>query len=74
MDKREHLEAIVPDSYEGLRRLVWNRDPARAIPLAEVFALYERNWRHIDQDALTCAERRLVAVLTERFGHGSFLS
>ena len=47
-----------------------DRDPARAIPAAEVFALYERNWRHIDTKALAESERRLIADLPSRFGGG----
>lgn len=41
---------------------------------AEAFALYERNWRHLDEAALTAAERRLVTELKERFGRGAFLA
>ncbi len=67
-------DAIVPADYPGLRGLVWNRDPAKAIPAAEAFAIYERNWRHLDEATFTVAERRLLAGLKERFGHGVFLS
>ena len=73
MGNRATTETVTPADFPGLRGLAWNRDPARAIPAAEAFALYERNWRHVDQRAFTAAERRLVAELTERFGHGAFL-
>ncbi len=73
MDKDATAELVTPANFPGLLGLVWNRDPARAIPAAEAFALYERNWRHVDQMAFTAAERRLVAELTERFGDGAFL-
>ena len=67
-------DTVVPDDYAGLRGLAWNRDPARPIPAAEAYALYEREWRHVDRAALTEAERHLVADLTRRFGNGVLLS
>lgn len=73
MDDRVTFETVIPADFPGLRALAWNRDPARAIPAAEAFALYERNWRHVDHMAFTAAERGLIARLTERFGHGAFL-
>ena len=73
MDDRAAPDMVTPADFPGLRALAWNRDPARAIPAAEAFALYERHWRHVDQTRFTAAERRLVAQLTERFGHGAFL-
>lgn len=73
MAKPEQVEAVVPNAYAGLRELAWNRDPARAISAAEAYALYERNWRHLDGQILSEAERHLVAELTKRFGNGSFL-
>lgn len=74
MAKPAQVEVVVPNAYEGLRELAWNRDPARAISAAEAFALYERNWRHLEGRSLSDAERRLVAELRERFGNGVFLS
>ena len=73
MAKPGQVEAVIPNAYEGLRRLAWNRDTARAISAEEAYALYERNWRHIDEQALSEPERRLVAELTKRFGSGTFL-
>lgn len=64
------LEDIVPADLPGLRGITWNRDPNRPIPPAEAFAIYERNWRHVDEATLSENERRLVAALTERFGRG----
>lgn len=61
---------VKPADFMGLRRITWNRDPTTPIPAAEAFALYERNWRHVDEGALNDDERRLVDDLTRRFGHG----
>ena len=71
--KLEQVDAVVPNAYAGLRELAWNRDPARAISAAKAYALYERNWRHLDGRVLSEAERHLVAELTRRFGNGSLL-
>lgn len=73
MDNHATTETVTPADFPGLRALVWNRDPTQAISAAAAFALYERNWRHIDQMAFTVAEHRLVAELIERFSHGAFL-
>ena len=68
------LQAIAPAAYQGLRSITWNRDPDRPIPAAEVFALYERNWRHLDHQGFEAAERDLIAELTLRFGGGTLLT
>ena len=65
---------VVPARHPELARLAWNRDPARPIPGQEALALYEANWRHVDVAALTPDERRLVADLADRFGHGHLLT
>lgn len=67
-------EMIVPAHYPELARLAWNRDPARPIPGAEAFSLYEANWRHVDSDALGEAEVALIRALTRRFGGGHLLA
>ena len=66
--------AIVPAEFPELNALVWNRNPARPIAAEEVFALYERNWRFVDQDNLTDRERLLIAELTAEFGCGHMLA
>lgn len=64
---------IVPNDFPELKGLVWNRDPARAIPASEVFALYERNWRFVDASRLTEREKRLIRHLTAAYGNGVLL-
>lgn len=61
---------IVPAEFPELKRLVWNRDPARPITAEEVFSLYERNWRFVDRDGLTDREAQLIKELGEEFGRG----
>lgn len=60
---------IAVDDYDNLRTLCWNRD-ARYLGAEEVFKLYERNWRHVDRNNMSDAERSLIARLADRFGNG----
>ena len=39
----------------------------------QALGLYERNWRHVDVDALEPKERALVAALTSQLGEGRLL-
>jgi len=60
IDVREHPQ---------LALLCWNRSD-RFVPAREAFALYERNWRFVDQARLTARERALIDRLAQRFGNG----
>jgi hypothetical protein len=55
--------------YPQLAFLLWNRRD-RFLPAAEAFALYEHNWRWIDEKKLTAEERDLIDRLKNTFGHG----
>lgn len=50
--------------------LSWNRNPNRSVSREEAFLLYDRNWRHVDEDALTGPERSLIDALESEFGAG----
>lgn len=65
---------IVPNDFPELKSLVWNRDPLRAMPACEAFALYERNWRFVDTRRLTEREMRLIRDLAAAYGHGVLLA
>jgi transcriptional regulator with XRE-family HTH domain len=55
-------------AYPQLAKLAWQiRSDGRLRPL-EAWGIYERNWRHIDQAALTDQERRLIAALERAVG------
>ena len=56
--------------YPQLQGLAWNRRPGSLIDEAEAFALYESNWRFVDEERLTPRERRLLERLTRQFGNG----
>ncbi|MBB2754650.1 UNVERIFIED_ORG: hypothetical protein GGI57_005386 [Rhizobium aethiopicum] len=64
---------IVPNDFPELKSLVWNRDPLRAMPAREAFALYERNWRFVDTGKLTEPEMRLIPDLAAAYGNGVLL-
>lgn len=60
--------------FPQLRQIAWQLDPA-VVELApeEAFALYERNWRHVDHDAMDAEERALLNELTASVGKGVLL-
>lgn len=60
--------------YPQLKAIAWHLSPA-ATTLApeEAYALYERNWRHVDAAAMGAAERALLARLTATVGKGVLL-
>jgi hypothetical protein len=55
--------------YPNLRLLAWQLHRER-IGEAEAFALYEREWRHVDVSRLGPEERRLIRHLMDTYGHG----
>ncbi|QKK16109.1 hypothetical protein FE844_000340 [Rhizobium indicum] len=64
---------IVPNDFPELKSLAWNRDPVRAMPAGEAFALYERNWRFVDPGKLTERETQLIRDLAAAYGNGVLL-
>lgn len=64
------MEDIVNiDDYPQMRLLAWNR-VAREIDAVVAFALYEANWRFVDQDELTTNEATLINRLIKQYGNG----
>ena len=56
--------------YPQLKLLAWNRNADAFIDEQDAFALYEREWRWVEQAALLSHERALIDNLTQRYGHG----
>ena len=56
--------------YPQLRLLCWNRPPDTELEGGEALAIYERNWRHVNQETLTPEERDLLTQLIARHGNG----
>ncbi len=66
------LDQAVVDlrAWPALRDLAWNRRD-RWIPAQEALALYERNWRFVDERRLDPAEASLIERLRVRHGAGA---
>jgi len=58
------------DDYPQLKLIAWSRPGAKAIGEEDAYALYERNWRFVDQNTLTAGEKALVERLASKFGKG----
>lgn len=58
---------IVLADYPQLRRLAWQVHGTDALTPVEAMDIYERNWRHVDEPAMTPAEQQLVAALRTAF-------
>lgn len=56
--------------FPQLARLVWSRPGVKQLDEDEAFALYEANWRFVDEARLTSRERALIHQLTQRYGRG----
>ena len=59
--------------YPLLREIAWSTDPKTELSPTEAFAIYERNWRHLDRDAMGAKERKLLERLTATVGNGVLL-
>lgn len=59
--------------YPQLKQLAWQLQKADEIAPEEALALYERNWRHVDRDALTESEAALIDALSREIGGGRLL-
>ena len=68
------MECISLDDYRQLRQIVWHVSPVGVtLTREEALAAYERNWRHVDQDAMDSRERELLKELIATVGKGVFL-
>jgi len=56
-------------AWPQLQLLCWGRHD-QWLSGADALAIYERNWRFIDQEALTAEERQLIHDLAARHGNG----
>jgi len=55
--------------YPNLRLLAWQLH-REYLAETEAFALYEREWRHVDRQSLGDEERRLIQRLADIYGRG----
>jgi transcriptional regulator with XRE-family HTH domain len=65
---------LIPvDEYPQLKQIAWHMAPGQVLSPGDAFSLYERNWRHIDHDAMDSRERTLLDHLTATVGRGVLL-
>lgn len=62
------------NQYPQLRQLCWNRPDDAVVDGETALALYERNWRFVDRDAITPHEQGLLDHLVAVYGNGHFLA
>lgn len=56
-----------------LKSVAWHIHGVEKLPAKDALALYERNWRHIDQKKMTAMEKKVVDNLVKNYGNGCFL-
>lgn len=68
---REFLETELVEisDFPQLKQLCWNLN-TKFLTRADALAIYERNWRFIDQLALEPTERKFINELVEELGKG----
>lgn len=68
--KGDWIPARIPlADYPELKKLAWHARDAKYLSAREALDVYERNQRHLDPDAMTAEETRLIESLRIAFGH-----
>lgn len=76
--RRKTLAPKLPDQikladYKQLKRLGWQLKASKSISPKEALDLYERNWRHVDVQAMDRRERKFLETLLAAFEKGRLL-
>ncbi|OGT95927.1 MAG: XRE family transcriptional regulator [Geobacteraceae bacterium GWB2_52_12] len=61
---------ICQKDYPQLNQLAWQAHGAETLSPTEAWDIYERNWRHMDEQALMEHERQLIDALRMAFAGG----
>jgi len=64
---------ITVGDYPGLRTLAWQTDAGTTITETEALNLYERGWRHLNQETLTDHEKAFIQHLADTYSQGRLL-
>ena len=64
---------VTVGDYPGLRTLAWQADAGTTITETEALNLYERGWRHLDQETLTDHEKAFIQHLADAYSNGRLL-
>ena len=70
---RAESARIAVGDYPGLRALAWQTDAGTTITEKEALNLYERGWRHLDQEALSDQEKAFIQHLADTYSNGRLL-
>ena len=63
-----NVDRMIPAEHPGLTSLLWNRDAAVPMTRTDALSVHEANWRHLEEGALSGAERALVQALADGLG------
>jgi transcriptional regulator with XRE-family HTH domain len=66
-------EKIRVADYPELKRIAWQRRKVEQLAPRDALSLYERNWRHVDREAMPAKERELLKLLVDALGGGRLL-
>lgn len=69
----ERIDFVFFEGCPQLKRIGWHIHGINGLPAKDALNLYERNWRHVDQKAMTDHERHVVSKLVKDFGNGRLL-
>ncbi|WP_438863143.1 hypothetical protein [Neptunicella sp.] len=67
------MNQIHIEQYPQLKSILWDVH-VEVLDEAMVFEYYETRWRYVDDTNITKKEKQLIARLTEKYGHGIFMS
>lgn len=65
-----NVPMIKLSDYPQLSLIAWSRRKDSVVSEEEALALYEANWRWIDERTLTPEERKLIEQLVQKVGNG----
>lgn len=70
-DPKEDLIRV--GDYPQLQAIAWQLRADTELPGIDALQMYERNWRHVDRDAMSDNERALVQRLADTYSRGVLL-
>ncbi|MEB3023065.1 MULTISPECIES: helix-turn-helix domain-containing protein [Mycolicibacter] len=71
--RRAAPQTVRVGDFPQLQAIAWQLRAETELTGAEALQLYERNWRHVDQGAMSEAERELVQQLANTHSKGVLL-
>jgi hypothetical protein len=72
LTKTTHLpNEIKFEDYPQLKQLAWHVHGLDSLTPIEAFGIYDRNWRHLDQDDLLPNEMALINALKQADASGN---